>query len=339
MSPATQHVHLTGGTGFVGSHLINRLVRGKTDRTIELITVLTRDVGAAVNHFQKCFGDMPVGQRPHCGADPQAAVDSSDLAILCVSSYSQLAGVPTPGAVVNLAGAGIADKRWSEERKQILKQSRIETTEKLVGWLGRLDVKPKVLISASAIGFYGAQGDKPVTDGTRPEQEFTHELCRDWEQAALKASDFGIRVFLPRISPVLGCDTSGELAGFLKRLVPPFKFGLGGPIGSGNHWMPWIHVDDLCRLMLTAIGDDRYEGPMIASAPEPVRNRTFAKTLGAVLNRPALIPLPAIVLKLAFGEMSQLLLTGQQAFPDAVKSRGFEFAYAKLESGLRAVLG
>ncbi|MAM86901.1 MAG: TIGR01777 family protein [unclassified Hahellaceae] len=345
MNENLSHVLLTGGTGFVGTHLIDRLLRGRAGSgasAVEgrlLISVLTREPDDAVKQFRQQYSDLDTSLAPQVSSDPKSFAANQRHGILCVDRFDQLAGLATPDAVINLAGAGIADKRWSDSRKQVLRDSRIHTTEKLVGWLTTLDKRPRVLVSASAVGFYGAQGDKPVTDDTAPHQEFQHELCRDWELAALQAEKLGLRVFIPRIAPVLGRDTEGNLAGFLKRLVPPFRFGLGGPISDGQHWMPWIHVSDLCRLILTALDDEHFSGPVLACAPDTRRNADFTKALASTLHRPAVLPLPAFALKLGFGEMSRLLLTGQQAIPKAVEALGFKYDYPTLDEALKAVLG
>ncbi|GAA3951399.1 TIGR01777 family oxidoreductase [Allohahella marinimesophila] len=344
MNDALTHVLLTGGTGFVGTHLIDRLLRGKTGSGTSseggrlLVSVLTRNPDDAVKQFTRQFSDLDVSISPLVTTDVRSLAASQRHGILCIDRLDQLSDLAAPEAVINLAGAGIADKRWSDSRKQVLRDSRIHTTEQLIGWLTTRDTRPRVLVSASAVGFYGAQGDRPVTDDTAPHPEFQHEMCADWEQAALQAEKLGIRVFIPRIAPVLGRSTRGKLEGFLKRLVPPFRFGLGGPIGDGQHWMPWIHVSDLCKLILTALEDERFSGPMLACAPDTRRNADFAKTLGATLHRPAILPLPAFALKLGFGEMSRLLLTGQQATPKAVEALGFEFDYPTLDKALKAVL-
>ncbi|GLR64168.1 TIGR01777 family oxidoreductase [Marinospirillum insulare] len=232
-------------------------------------------------------------------------------------------------AVINLAGAGIADKRWSEERKQLLISSRVKTTELLVEWMEAQSIKPEVLISASAVGYYGEQGSERVTEQTQPVAGFTHDLCAAWEAAALTAEKLGIRVCLVRTGVVLG-----QGGGSLAKMLPAFRLGLGGRLGSGQHWFPWIHLDDMAKIYAWLLKNEQASGVFNASAPNPVTNAEFTKALGKALNRPTIFPMPEAVLKVLFGEMAELLLVSAKMLPEQLEKEGFEFIYPDLERAL-----
>lgn len=236
-------------------------------------------------------------------------------------------------AVINLAGAGIADKRWSKERKQHLISSRVKTTEQLVAWIAAQAIRPKVLLSASAVGYYGEQGEQTVTEQTKPAAGFTHDLCAAWEAAALAANDLGVRVCLVRTGVVLG-----QGGGSLAKMLPAFRMGLGGPLGKGKHWFPWIHLDDMANIYAWLLKTERASGVFNASAPNPVINADFTKALGKALNRPAFFPMPEKVLKLLFGEMAELLLVSDKMLPQRLIEEGFQFAYPNLDTALAAIV-
>lgn len=237
-------------------------------------------------------------------------------------------------AVINLAGAGIADKRWSEERKKLLVNSRVETTQQLVKWMITQDSPPQVLVSASAVGYYGEQGDRIITEDTPPAPGFTHDLCAAWEAAALQAEQQGIRVCLVRTGVVL--DQGG---GSLAKMLPAFKLGLGGPLGSGQHWFPWIHREDMARIYLWLLENKQEQGVFNASAPHPVSNKEFTQALGKAIKRPAFMPMPAPVLKLMFGEMGELLLASDRMQPQRLEEAGFEFRYPQVDQALKKIFG
>lgn len=236
-------------------------------------------------------------------------------------------------AVINLAGAGIADKRWSSARKKLLVSSRVETTRQLVKWMIAQDTPPKVLLSASAVGYYGEQGDQRITEDTPPQPGFTHELCAAWEAAALEAESLGVRVCLVRTGVVLG-----QGGGSLAKMLPAFKLGLGGPLGSGQHWFPWIHREDMARTYLWLLEQADCQGAFNASAPHPVTNKEFTQALGKALKRPAVMPMPAGVLKVLFGEMAELLLVSDRMLPQRLEETGFQFRYPQLDSALEQLL-
>lgn len=295
------HVLITGGTGLIGSALCRKLLSD--------------------GHEVSVWSRRPETVATRCGPGVKA-----------VGELSQLSGKPVQ-AVVNLAGEPIADKPWTSKRKAALWASRVTLTEHLVEWLGRQPVKPEVLISGSAVGWYGDAGAAVVTEATPAKPEYTHTLCDAWESAAKRAAAHGIRVCQLRTGLVVA-----PKGGFLQRLLPPFKLGLGGPIGSGQQYMPWVHLEDMVGIIVFLLNNSQCKGPFNATAPHPVTNREFAKTLGRVLKRPAIMPVPAFVLKAALGEMSRLLLTGQRALPEKLREAGYVFRFEDLETALADVV-
>ena len=249
-----------------------------------------------------------------------------------VSSDLSLEKMEGIDAVVHLAGAGVADKRWSEKRKSEIRESRIVSTRQLVDAFAKLETKPKVFISASAIGIYGDRGDKNLDENSDKGQDFLAQVCQEWEQEALKAESLGIRAVCLRTGIVLG-----NCGGALKRMLPPFRLGLGGPLGSGKQWMSWIHVSDLANLVIHCIETETIQGPVNAVAPHPETNSGFTKKLGQELGRPAFFPVPAFGLKLALGELSSLLLGSQRVSSRKAVDSGFEFRYPKLEIALKEI--
>lgn len=293
---------LTGGTGFIGSHLCKQLLSDEHQ-----LTVLSR---------------RPERVPVLCGQSVQP-----------LASFDELDSGYHFDAVINLAGAPIADKRWSDRRKQQLMESRLGTTRRLTQAIKNMKQPPACLINASAVGFYGDQGDTVVDETTSPHDEFSHQLCFQWEKAASEASELGVRVCIIRIGLVVGRD-----GGFVSKMLTPFKLGLGGQIGDGRQWMSWVHRDDLVRMFEWLLTHEEAQGVYNGTAPEPVTNREFTQTLAKVLKRPARLPMPAVAAKVLFGEMSQLLLTGQRVFPKRISETGFEFNYPKLKLALQSVL-
>lgn len=237
-------------------------------------------------------------------------------------------------AVINLAGEGVADRRWSAARKTALRNSRLLATRTLVRAMATCQTPPRVLVSASGVGYYGPHGDEPVTESTPPGSDFLARLCVEWEEEARAASGSATRVAMVRTGLVL--DAKG---GALPRMLPPFRLGLGATIGSGQQLMPWIHAADWVSLVLWLIQSERGAGAFNATAPQPVTNRDFTHTLGHLLRRPALLRAPAFVIKLALGEMSYLLTTGQRALPARAEELGFKFSFRALEPALQDILG
>jgi uncharacterized protein (TIGR01777 family) len=293
---------LTGGTGFVG----RRLARKMAAKGWQL-TVLSRQGNQARARM------------------PRGTAIVNDLQSIDKQKYFD--------AVINLAGEPIADQRWTDERRRVLEDSRVTLTENLVDWIQQANKRPPVLISASAVGWYGDGGDRELNEEDAAQDEYTHQLCDAWEQAARRAESLGIRTCVVRIGLVVGPD-----GGFLARMRTPFRFGLGGRIGNGQQWMSWIHIDDLAAMINWLLANNALTGVFNGTAPNPVTNRQFSKALGRVLHRPAVLPLPAPALRLALGDMSRLLLTGQKVLPAHAIEHGFEFKFPELEPALRDVL-
>lgn len=293
---------ITGGTGLIGSVICRQLqAAGHT------VIVLSRDRDKV---------------HKRCG-----------LSAVAITRLDDIGTTEQVDVVINLAGEPIADARWSDKRKARLEQSRIALTEQLVDWMQHRQHKPSCLISGSAVGWYGNQGDALLDEDSDFKQEYAHELCDRWEQAALRAREFGVRVCIVRTGLVLAPD-----GGFLQRMILPFKLGLGGPISDGKQYMPWIHLADIANLFIFLSKQPDLAGVFNGTAPTPVTNAEFTRTLAQKLHRPAFMMVPACVLKLAMGEMSQLLLGGQRALPEKARAAGFEFQYTDLETALGDVL-
>lgn len=237
-------------------------------------------------------------------------------------------------AVINLAGAPIAERHWTRARKALLWESRINLTERLIDWLAGLTRRPQLMISGSAVGWYGDAGERQLREDDPPaSSDFASQLCIAWEESAQRAQELGIRVILIRTGLVLARD-----GGFLTRLLPPFRLGLGGRIGDGRQWMPWIHLQDQVALIDFLLHHPTANGPYNACAPQPVRNAEFTRNLAQALHRPALLPLPAPVLRVGFGELSGLLLGGQHVLPERLSAEGFRFRFSDLPAALDDLL-
>lgn len=296
------HVLITGGTGLIGRHLSHRLLASG-----DQVTVLSR---------------RPEQVGSLCGNGARGIAALEEL------------GDERVDAVVNLAGAPIADRPWTAKRKAELWASRVSLTERLVAWIGQRSDKPAALISGSAVGWYGDGGELPLTEDSTARPAYTHTLCDAWEAAARRASAYGVRVCLVRTGLVLA---PGE--GFLKRMLLPFRLGLGGRLGSGRQYMPWVHLDDEVGIILHLLRHADLKGAFNATAPNPVTNREFTRTLAAALHRPSIFPVPALVLKAGLGEMATLLLMGQNAQPARLQEVGYRFQFSQLDQALRDVIG
>ncbi len=237
-------------------------------------------------------------------------------------------------AVVNLAGESIAEGRWTEDKKRRIRESRVKGTKLLGDALANLAVPPKIFVCASAIGFYGNRGDELLTETSAPGDDFLAKVCAEWENATALATEKGIRVVNARFGVIL--DTNG---GALKKMLPPFRMGVGGKIGSGKQWMSWIALDDVVGGIQFALANDSIKGPVNFVAPVPVTNAEFTKTLGKVLSRPTIFPIPEFAIKLLFGEMGEaLLLGGQRVAPERLVAEGYEFSYPQLGQALVHIL-
>jgi uncharacterized protein (TIGR01777 family) len=238
-------------------------------------------------------------------------------------------------AVVHLAGEGIGEHRWTTEQKRRIRESRTKGTAALAGAVASREHKPKVLVSGSAVGYYGDRGDEPLTEDSKPGTGFLPEICTAWEAETRPASDAGIRTVILRTGIVLAPQ-----GGALKQMLLPFRLGLGGRQGSGKQWMSWIAIDDHVAAMRAAIDDERLRGPLLLTAPNPVTNADFAHALGHVLHRPTVLPTPMLPLKLRYGSelVDTLLLSGQRATPTRLEAVGFRFEYPVLEPALESLL-
>jgi len=296
---------ITGATGMISSLLVERLSR----RFDTSLVLLSRNPGREISMANRQW----LGWQPGSSGEWQRAIDGAD-------------------AVINLAGEPIAAKRWTARQKLIISSSRIEATQSLIEAIGKAKVRPKTLISASAVGYYGPHGDERLDEQTRPGNDFLARLCVDWENQARKAEALGLRVSVLRTGIVLA-----KGAGALKKMVPPFKFFAGGPLGSGQQWMPWIHIDDEVGLIEFLLERADAHGAFNGTTPNPVTMAEFTRTLGAALNRPSWVSVPPSVLALMLGEMAGMLLTGQRAMPDAALKLGFQFKYPQLADALSAL--
>ena len=237
-------------------------------------------------------------------------------------------------AVVHLAGESIAEGRWTDEKKKQIRESRTRGTKLLADALGNLTDPPRVLLSASAIGYYGDRDEEVLTESSAPGSDFLSEVCVEWEKATSHATAMGVRVMNARFGIIL--DKEG---GALKKMLPPFRMGIGGRIGSGKQWMSWIALDDVVGALKLALTNESLSGPVNFVAPNPVRNAEFTKTLGHVLSRPTIFPIPEFGVRLAFGEMADaLLLSSQRVEPKVLKQAGYQFQYPELRSALTHVL-
>jgi uncharacterized protein len=292
---------VTGATGFIGGQLLKRIAEP---------VVLSRHPERA----RQALGGIEVhGWDPLSGPPPADAFRAAQ-------------------AVFHLAGDPVAEGRWTAEKKRRLRASRVEGTANLVRALEGLSDRPPVLVSASAVGFYGSRGDELLDESAAPGNDFLADICRGWEEASARAVPLGIRVVNPRIGIVLGHG------GALDKMLPPFKFGLGGRLGHGRQWMPWVHVDDVVGLLLHAVEHADISGPMNATAPQPVTNREFTRVLAGVLHRPAIFPVPEFALRLLMGDFAEVLVSSQRTVPRVAQQSGYRFQYPELRAALQAIV-
>ena len=297
------HILITGGTGLIGRQLCKALLAEGHE-----LTVLSRNPDA-----------VPA----KCGANARA-----------MASLDEWQPDRTFDAVINLAGEPIVDARWTEQRKQDLWDSRVTLTESLVRRIAAAQHKPGVLLSGSAVGYYGDRGDAVLDESAAAGADFAAQLCKAWEAAALGAEKSGLRVCLLRTGLVLS-----RQGGLLGRMLLPFMLGLGARLGDGKQWMSWIHIDDYVAMLLGLLRNEHASGPYNMTAPQPATNREFTATLAKVLHRPAPFIMPAWFLKPVMGERACLLLEGQKVLPQRIETTGYRFAFAKLADALQDLLG
>lgn len=298
---------VTGATGLVGTRLVTRFLEQKHD-----VHVLSRNTSAAEKHFGGRV--RAFGWASHRESPPLEAFRGVDV-------------------VFHLSGESIADGRWTPAKKRAIEDSRVAGTRRLVETMSRLAEKPKVLVSTSAVGFYGFDREKTFDEKSARGDGFLAQVCERWETEARTAEKLGLRVVTIRVGVVL--DPKG---GVLGKMLPPFRHGVGGPLGNGKQWMSWIHVDDLVELYAFAATHAAMHGPVNGTAPEPVRNREFSLALGRALGRGVHLRVPAAPLKWLLGERSRLALEGQRVLPRAAESLGFRFRFPTVEAALEDLL-
>ncbi|MDO6617862.1 TIGR01777 family oxidoreductase [Shewanella sp. 6_MG-2023] len=291
---------ITGATGFVGQQLVHLL------QEEDKLTIVSRNIEHA---------EAVLGNKHHY-----------------LSGLDTLDNLNEFDSVINLAGESIVGKRWSQQQKQRICDSRWNITARLAQLIQQSTTPPASFISASAIGFYGRQGQEPVDEHSQAHDEFSHQVCSEWEHLALKAQSENTRVCVLRIGIVLGKN-----GGALAKMLPPFKLGLGGPIGKGTHGVSWIHIDDLTHLIEHLINSNDAKGIFNATAPNPVNHKQFAQSLGFTLKRPAKIPTPVLALRLAMGEMADLIVEGQFVLPKRTLASGFNFKYTHIDPALDSI--
>lgn len=296
------HIFITGGTGLIGRQLCKALL--------------------AKGHELTVFSRNPASVSAKCGSG-----------VHVMATLGEWHSGQTFDAVINLAGEPIVDVRWTARRKQALWESRVSFTRELVRHIAIAGHKPTVLLSGSAVGYYGDRGDDALVEAEDAGEDFAAQLCKAWEEAARFAEQFGVRVCLLRTGLVLSNN-----GGLLGRMLLPFKLGLGARLGDGKQWMSWVHIDDYVEMLLRLLQDIQANGPYNMTAPQPLTNAEFTATLAKVLNRPALLMAPAMLLKLAMGERACLLLEGQKVLPDKMSAAGYCFQFSFLADALSNLL-
>jgi uncharacterized protein (TIGR01777 family) len=297
-------IAITGASGFIGGILADHLWTRRHH-----LVLLSRNPPGVSNLTQQEW----IAWNPGASGDWEEAIEGVD-------------------GIINLAGEPIAAKRWSDSQKEKIRFSRIESTKALVKAIGKAKQKPKFLINSSAVGYYGPRGDETVTEETAPGTDYLARVCVDWEKEARNAESYDVRVVLVRTGIVLD---KGK--GALAKMIVPFKYFAGGPLGSGNQWMPWIHIADQIGLLTFLLENQNACGPFNATAPNPVTMSEFCKTLGNVLNRPSWASVPGSMLTILVGEMAEMLLNGQRAVPQAAIKLGYEFMYPHLMPALESL--
>ncbi|MFI4984850.1 MAG: TIGR01777 family oxidoreductase [Solirubrobacterales bacterium] len=303
-------VTVTGATGLIGTTLVAAL----RDRGAQ-VTVLSRD---------------PERARARLGSSGQPALEAMRWEPM--SEPAPAMALAGRDAVVHLAGENVA-QRWTTTAKQAIRESRVTGTRNLLEGLAVADPRPRTLVSGSAIGYYGSHGEEPLDEDAPAGADFLAGVCAAWEREADRARELGVRVVQVRTGVVL--DSGG---GALARMLTPFRLGVGGPVAGGRQYISWIHSEDLVGLTLAALEDERWSGPINATAPEPVSNRDFSRALGKALRRPSLLPVPGVALRVIYGEMSQIITAGARALPAKPLVLGYRFRHPRLDEALRSAL-
>jgi uncharacterized protein (TIGR01777 family) len=294
---------VTGGTGFIGRRLLATL-----DRPI----VLSRDPDRA----RGVMGDR--------GA---TAVGWDARSLPPADAFYEI------DTVFHLAGDPVADRRWNEAKRREIRESRVLGTRYLVDRLASLNNRPRVLVSASAVGYYGDRGDETLDEGSTPGNDFLAQVCVEWEREAMRAAELGMRVACARIGVVLGAG-----GGALAKMLTPFRLGLGGRLANGRQWMPWIHLDDVVGILLHAAANESVAGPINATAPSPATNARFTKALGLALGRPTVFPMPGFMLKLMMGEFGEIVLASQKVLPAVAQRTRYRFQHPEIGPALASVV-
>lgn len=304
-------VAITGATGFVGRRLVERLIQEGHETVL-----FVRDAAKA----QKLFSQYSAPAIDIVSYKPKQSGDWQPLLAAC-------------DGVVNLAGEPLFDERWNSNSKKEILDSRTIGTDKIVEAIAQASQKPQVLVSASAVGYYGTSETATFDESSGPGDDFLATVCKAWEASAQKIKEHNVRLAIVRIGIVLG-----PKGGALARMIPPFELFGGGPIGSGKQWVPWVHRDDLVNLIIQILTQPSLEGIFNATAPNPQRMREFSKTLGDVLRRPSWLPVPGFALELLLGEAAQVVLEGQNVQPKHTQASGFQFQYPQLKAALTQIL-
>ncbi|MEO1372874.1 MAG: TIGR01777 family oxidoreductase [Cyanobacteria bacterium J06635_10] len=303
-------VAITGATGFVGSRLVERLQKQGMK-----VLVLTRNIDRA----QKLFPTS---------AYPNVEITAYTPTVLGPWQDS----IASCEGLVNLAGAPISEGRWTSERKQEILNSRKLTTQKIVEAICSSTTKPKVLVNAGAVGYYGTSANATFDENSPPGSDFLAQVCQDWEAEAQKVTDSGVRLVILRFGIVLG------MGGALGKMIPPFKLFAGGPIGSGEQWFSWIHIDDIINLILKSLSTPEMSGVYNATAPHPVRMAELSTTIGEVINRPSWLPVPSFAIEAMLGDGAVVVLEGQKVLPQRTLASGFRYEYSDLKPALKEIL-
>jgi uncharacterized protein (TIGR01777 family) len=307
---APARVTVTGASGLIGTSVVAALQRGGTE-----VTVLARDPARAQERLERAG---------------LAAVEAFAWDVL--GEPAPAAALAGRDAIVHLAGENVA-QRWSDRAKRAIRESRVTGTRNLLAGVAASEPRPGVLVSASAIGYYGARGEEPLDEDAAPGADFLAQVCVAWEAEAANARELGLRVAYLRTGVVLNRDD-----GALAKMLPPFRLGVGGPVAGGRQFVSWIHRDDVAGMYLAALEDERWSGPLNATAPDPVSNRELSRSLGHVLHRPAVVPVPAAALRLLYGEMAEIVTGGARVMPARPLVLGYEFVQPRLEQALAAAL-